>query len=93
MANDDAFLTLTPMKGCHFTEVDIPHTDAMLFCEYEYTPYEPPIYDADHPGVGPGNPAEVTLINVLIDGYLIPADSILDQQFIEWVQDKILWRI
>jgi hypothetical protein len=90
MTNDEAFKKLTPLKGCRFTEVNIPRTDANLFCEFEFSPAEPPIYDADHPGVGPGHPAEVVLIHILIDGYMVPADNILDPGFIEWVQDRIL---
>jgi hypothetical protein len=65
----------TPQRGCkhHQTWID----DAPLLVEYEYRPPCAPIYDADHPGVGPGHDAEVSLVNVLVNGHWIDPEAFM----------------
>ena len=89
MTNDEAYKMLRPMSGCKFTVVPIPRTNGEMFVEYEYTPYDPPNYDVESPGVGPGHPAEVALIHVLIGDQLVDADCVLNEELIEFAQDWI----
>lgn len=78
----------TPQRGCQFYTACVG--EATVLCEYEYSAAEDPIYDADHPGVGPGHDAELALIQVLINGqWCDPADFMSEAQ-IERIEQQIL---
>lgn len=65
----------TPQRGSQHARLTLG--DAEVLVEYEYIEAEAPIYDADHPGVGPGHDAEVNILNVFINGCWCDADDVV----------------
>ncbi len=77
----------TPQRGCRIVETWIG--DATVLCEVEYTPATEAIYDADHPGVGPGHDAEVCLIQVFVTGHWIDPTDFMSSAQIEAIEQRI----
>jgi hypothetical protein len=78
----------TPQRGCRIAAAYFG--EATVLCEYEFTPAEAPIYDADHPGVGPGHDDEVSLIQVFINGQWIDPGEIMSASQIERTEQYII---
>ena len=70
-----------PQPGCTFASMVFGAIEVLV--EYEFTGAEEPIYDADHPGVGPGHDAEVSIINVLINGVWCDAEDVVPDATLE----------
>ena len=74
-----------PQSGCFFQKLWAG--DAEFIVECEYTPGEPANMDADSPTCGPGEAAQIALIQVLINGQWIDPEDIFDQVVIDrWTQ-------
>jgi hypothetical protein len=78
----------TPQRGCQFFSACVG--EATVLCEYEYSAAEAPIYDADHPGVGPGHDADLALIQVLINGQWCDPTDFMSEAQIERIEQQIL---
>ena len=64
-----------PQRGCHF--YDVSFGDAVAKLEYEFTDGEPESWSG-LTGVGhPGSPAEVSILQMLINGVWIDPDGIV----------------
>ena len=66
---------------------------ASVLVEYEYLPAQQPIYDADHPGVGPGHDAELNLLNVFINGYWCDVEDVIPDAVAERWRVELLERV
>lgn len=69
-----------PQEGGQITTMTFGNAEVLV--EYEFIDAEAPIYDADHPGVGPGHDAQVNVLNVFINGFwcdpqdVVPAETL-----------------
>lgn len=74
-----------PQSGCRFSTVFLE--DAEVLAEYEYQPEEAPNYDVESPGVGPGHPASLTVLNILVNGkWIDPHGYVADEAIERWEQ-------
>jgi hypothetical protein len=78
----------TPQRGCEFFSACLG--DATALCEIEFTEAEAPIYDPDHPGVGPGHPAEVSLIQILVNGQWCDPTDFMSEAAIEAIEQQVM---
>ncbi len=62
---------------------------ATVEVEYQYTPDEAAVFDADSRGAGPGCPASVTIIGVYIGAEWVPPSCFSARQIDCW-QEEIL---
>jgi hypothetical protein len=77
---------LIPQAGCLIAEM--PLGDASVFVEYEYTPGRPGVHTLRNGDPGyPDEPAEVVILNVLVNGAMVDADLFADAVLDRWVQD------
>lgn len=74
---------LQPLKGCRFFEVDMGNAKIKVECEVD--PGEPAT--RDHPG----HRGSVTIINMLINGAMVPAEDWIDEEQLERWQER-LWQ-
>lgn len=66
-----------PQEGGHITTMIFGNAEVLV--EYEFIDAEAPIYDADHPGVGPGHDAEVNVLNVFLNGFWCDAQDVVPE--------------
>ena len=70
---------LIPQPGCLIAEM--PLGDASVFVEYEYEPAQRGTFD------DPPFPAQVNILQVLVNGAMVDADLFADAVMDRWVQD------
>ena len=78
----------TPQHGT--THAVMTLGDAEVLVEYELIAAEEPIYDADHPGVGPGHDAECNIMNVLINGVWCDAEDVIPAGTLQRWEEKLI---
>jgi hypothetical protein len=70
---------LKPQAGCLIAEM--PFGDATVLVEYEYTAAVRATFD------DPAEPAQVTIVSVLVNGAMVDADLFADAVLDRWTQD------
>lgn len=78
----------TPQHGT--THAVMTLGDAEVLVEYEFIAASPAIYDADHPGVGPGHDAECNILNVLINGVWCDAQDVIPGDLLRAWEEKLI---
>ena len=74
-----------PQRGCAFFTATAG--DASVLIEYEYSPPEAPVYSLDSPMCGPGCPAEVSIIQALVNGAWCDPNDVFPESLIEkWAE-------
>lgn len=63
--------------------------DAEVLIEYDYEPAEEPVYNIDSPTCGPGCPASVSIICVLINGKWVDGGEFPMSRLERWGQEII----
>jgi len=77
---------LLPQPGCRFAEM--PLGDATVIVEYEYTPGRPGMRTLRNGDPGyPDEPAEVVIVQVLVNGAMVDADKFADSVLDQWIDD------
>jgi len=77
---------LIPQRGCLIAEM--PLGDATVMVEYEYTPPQRGVHTLRNGDPGyPDEPAEVVILNVLVNGQMVDADLFADAVLDRWTQD------
>jgi len=77
---------LVPQEGCLIAEM--PLGDASVIVEYEYTPGRPGMRTLRNGDPGyPDEPAQVNIIQVLVNGAMVDADKFADSVLDQWIQD------
>jgi hypothetical protein len=77
---------LIPQPGCLIAEM--PLGDATVIVEYEYTPGRPGMRTLRNGDPGyPDEPAEVVIVQVLVNGAMVDADKFADSVLDQWIQD------
>lgn len=79
---------MTPKAGSEHAVMTLG--DAEVLVEYEYIAAEEPIYDADHPGVGPGRDAECNVLHVLINGVWCDAQDVVPAGVLSAWEQRLL---
>jgi hypothetical protein len=76
----------TPQRGCSFITKPLGESEALV--EFEYTPGRPGRYFGPPEDCYPDEPAEVTILQVLINGqWCDPADFIADAILDRWQEE------
>jgi hypothetical protein len=70
---------LVPQAGCLIAEMCLG--DASVFVEYEYEPAQRGTFD------DPPLPAQVNIIQVLVNGAMVDADKFADSVLDQWIDD------
>ncbi len=86
--NEFEGVSSTPQPGCEFAVMSLGEADVLV--EYEYTAECAPIYDADHPGVGPGHDASVSIIGALINGVWCDAQDVIPAGTLQRWEEKLV---
>jgi hypothetical protein len=77
---------LIPQRGCLIAEM--PLGDATVIVEYEYTPGRPGMRTLRNGDPGyPDEPAEVVIVQVLVNGAMVDADKFADSVLDQWIDD------
>jgi hypothetical protein len=77
---------LIPQPGCLIAEM--PLGDASVIVEYEYTPGRPGMRTLRNGDPGyPDEPAQVNIIQVLVNGAMVDADKFADSVLDQWIDD------
>jgi len=77
---------LIPQPGCLIAEM--PLGDATVIVEYEYTPGRPGMRTLRNGDPGyPDEPAEVVIVQVLVNGAMVDADKFADSVLDQWIDD------
>lgn len=78
----------TPQNGCQITTKVFG--DAEVLVEYECEGGQAAIYDADHPGVGPGCEASVNVLGVFINGAWCDAEDVVPAKTLQRWEVELL---
>lgn len=78
---------MTPQAGSEHAVMSLGEAEVLV--EYELIAAEEPIYDADHPGVGPGHDAECNVLNVLINGVWCDAQDVVPAETLKRWEESL----
>lgn len=77
---------VTPQPGCRIATVSLEDADVLV--EFEFQAEEAPNYDADSRGAGPGCPASVSVLNILVNGkWIDPHGYVADEVIERWEEE------
>lgn len=77
-----------PQSGCKFATVSLEEAEVLV--EYEFRPEQEPIYDVESPGVGPGCPASLTVLQMLVNGRWIDPRDVLREEIVARWEEQLL---
>lgn len=78
----------TPQRGSTHAVMSLGEAEVLV--EYEFIAASPAIYDADHPGVGPGHDAECNVLNVFINGFWCDAQDVVPAGVLRAWEEKLI---